>query len=372
MDVMVVGGGPAGAAAAIELARGGRRVSLMEKTTQAHDKVCGEFLSAEAIEDLRALGVDLSEAVRIDRVRLAGGVGVREMRLPFPALSLTRRALDEALLQRAAAAGVGVLCGASVEALTTCADGWSAEIGGGGNRDELRARQVVLATGKHDLRGLPRPAGRQSDLVAFKMYFRLSAVQTAELAGAVELTLFHGGYAGLQLVEGNAANLCCVVRKRRLRALRNGWEALLAEMTRSNRLLRERLTGSEPLLARPLAVSAIPYGFVRREACAGSMWAVGDQAAVIPSFTGDGMSIALHSGRLAAERMLAGEDAVRYQRLLHAQVRRQVRVATLLSRGLVSQPAQAVLECAARMWPGAIRAVAAGTRVRAEAYAPVV
>jgi flavin-dependent dehydrogenase len=368
LDVLVLGGGVAGAGAAIELARAGRRVAVLEKTEQAHDKVCGDFLSAEAIADLGELGVDAAGlgAVAIQKVRLAGSFGVQEVRLPFRALSLTRRRLDEAMLRRAAEAGALVLRGHAVEALARRAEGWSVEVQGPSLRYELTAPQAVLATGKHDLRGLARPAGVQSDLVAFKMYFRLAREQAEELRGAVELGLFRDGYAGLQPVEDGAANLCCVIRKRRLRALGGGWDSVLAAMLRDNALLRRRLAGAEPLLGRPLAVSAIPYGFVRREAPGEGLWAVGDQAAVIPSFTGDGISLALHSGRLAAGMLCGGESAMEYQRRLHAQVKRQVSLATVVSRGLVTRPQRAVLESAAWMWPGALRAVAAGTRLAAK------
>lgn len=368
LEVLVLGGGVAGAAAAIELARAGRRVAVLEKTAQAHDKVCGEFLSAEAMDDLRGLGVAAEElgAVALTRVRLAGGLGVREARLPFAASSLTRRRLDEAMLRRAAEAGALVLRGYTVESLVRRAGGWSVELAGPSRRYALEAPDVVMATGKHDLRGLPRPLGAQSDLVAFKMYFRLAPEQAAAIQSAVELVLFREGYAGLQPVEAGTANLCCVVRKSRLRELDGGWEALLASMLCDSAHLRGRLEGAEPLLARALAVGSIPYGFVRREALSEGLWAVGDQAAVIPSFTGDGMSLALHSGRLAARMICSGEGAMAYQRRLHAQVSRQVALATVLSRGLVAQPQRAALELAAWAWPGALRMVAAGTRLAAE------
>jgi flavin-dependent dehydrogenase len=340
---------------------------MVEKTAHAHDKVCGEFLSADTMESLRVLGVDLTAlgAPKIENVRLAGRFGASEARLPFAAMSLSRRVLDEALLCRAEDAGARVLRGLAVERLEREADGWHARLAGAGGSETMRARQVVLATGKHDLRGLPRPPGVQSDLVAFKMYFRLGAAQAVALERYVELLPFDGGYAGLMMVGDGAANLCCVVRKRRLQTISGGWEGVLTLMARTNRLLRERMEGAEALLEHPLAASGIPYGFVRREAIAGAMWAVGDQAAVIPSFTGDGMAMALHSGRMAARMLLAGESAEAYQRRLHAQVRRQVGLATVLSRGLVAQPQCAVLECAAGLWPGALRVVATGTRLAA-------
>jgi menaquinone-9 beta-reductase len=367
-DVLVLGGGPAGAASAIELARAGLKVAVIERSMHAHDKVCGEFLSSEAIDDLKELGVDPMAlgAIPIHTVRLAGMSGVSAVRLPFAALSLTRRTLDEALLQHAAGAGACVLRGHSAESLLRQSDRWTVRITGPERNCNLEAAQVVLATGKHDLRGSPRPAGIQGDLVAFKMYLRLVDAQVAALRGCIELILFQEGYAGLQMEERGTANLCWVVRKRRLRDLGGRWELLMNAMQLENPHLRMRFRAAEPLLDRPLAVNPIPYGFIREEASDECLWAVGDQAAVIPSFTGDGIALALHSARLAARMLIADEPAGLYQQIFARRVKRQMQVATLLSHSLVKQPQRSLLEIAARLWPGGMRAIASSTRLTLE------
>jgi len=385
-EVLVAGGGLAGSAAAIALARGGRDVVLVEREARPQHKVCGEFLSREALAYLRALGVDVEAlgAVPITAVRLAraDGVGERgglsdyvprpkirtwgtptiEAWLPFRAMSLTRLRLDEELLRLAVEAGVQVVRGRSVERVEADGGGWCVRLNGRENATAT-TNAVFLATGKHDLRGWARPAGRQNDLVAFKMYWRLDAAQAAALDGHVELILYCGGYAGLQPVEEGAANLCCLIERGELQRLGGRWEKLLAAMLAQSAHLRERLEGAEALLERPLAVSAIPYGLVRERA--EGLWRLGDQAAVIPSFTGDGMSIALHTGLLAARMYLGGESAESFQRRAHGELSRQVGLATWLSRGLVEHPA--LLSAAARIWPGALQWVAAGTRISARA-----
>ena len=366
-DLLVVGGGLAGAAVAIPLAEAGWRVTIVEREIGPHDKVCGEFLSQEAMLYLRALGVDAAAlgAVPIDRVRLAGRRHEAVVDLPFAASSLSRLVLDEALLARAAAAGVRLLRGRRVQALEPAPTGFLARLDDG---TSLTGTQAALATGKHDLRGHRRPPGRQNDLVGFKSHFRLTPAQTQALAGHVELLLFADGYAGLEPIEGGLANLCLVVRQARLTTLGGAWPALLDHVTRAVPLLGRRLDGAVGLHERPLAIATIPYGFVATAATARpGLWRLGDQAAVIPSFCGDGMSIALHSARLAADHLLAGHSSAAFQARLAADVGRQVRRATLLSHALVHPSAQGGLLRAARLLPGLMRLVAGATRVPAPA-----
>lgn len=360
-EVLILGGGVAGCAAAIGLARRGQQVTLIEREPTPRHKVCGEFLSGEALEDLHALGIDVASlgAVRIEHVRLAAARRAAEAPLPFPAASLTRKALDTALLAAAVEAGVRVEAGRSVQSLQRTAAGtWQAELDGGSCRE---AATVFLATGKHDLRGHARPKDPQQ-WVAFKMYFRLSAAQTADLADASELMLYPGGYGGIQPVEDGIANLCCVVQRRFLERGGRRWENFLATMQEDCPHLAMRLKGAEPLLARPIAVSHIPYGYIRRTTEAG-LYCVGDQAAVIPSFTGDGISIALHTARCATAAYLSGEPAPVFQAKLRSALLPQMRLAEFAAGGLNNAAARAVLPFCLRVWPGVMRVTARLTRV---------
>jgi flavin-dependent dehydrogenase len=356
-EVLVIGGGLAGSAAAISLARAGRDVTLIERESAPSHKVCGEFLSVEAIGSLTALGIapETLGAVSLSRVRLAGAGAVP---LPFAAMSLTRRRLDEELLRLAQNAGVQLIRGCRVRTLDRVGDSWSATLETGST---IQATTAFLATGKHDMLARARPRGKQSNLVAFKMYWELSPQQSAALAGSVELMLYRGGYAGLQPVEDGAANLCCLIERAALQRLGGRWDNLLSAMQADSPLLRQRLQAAQPLLAKPLALSHIPYGYVRPST--GGLWILGDQAAVIPSFTGDGMSIALHSGRLASSMFLRGETAQHYQHRLHQELTPQVRLATAISRALLWQPSRAAMVAAVKIWPSLLRTVAQRTRI---------
>lgn len=356
--MLVLGGGLAGAAAAIQLARAGVPVTLLERERTAQHKVCGEFLSGEALAYLRQLGAELPalQAVPLTSVRIAGRAGCTERALPFPAMSLTRRCLDSHLLSLAEQAGVDVRRGCSAEHLEGCGDGYCVTLANG---QQLLSKDVFLATGKHDLRGHPRAAGQQPGLIAFKMYWRLQPAERQSLGAAVELVTYNGGYAGLQPVEGDCANLCCLVQGNTLRRLGKGWPALLTHMLQASPHLRQRLANAHPLLDRPLTIASLPYGFVRQRS--GGIWYLGDQAAVIPSFTGDGMSLALHTGMQAAHHYLRECSADTYQQTLAAQVGRQVSAATVISRALVRMPHASLW--VPRLWPGAIDCIARQTRI---------
>jgi flavin-dependent dehydrogenase len=364
-DVAIIGGGPAGAALAIELGRGGRDVLLIEREAGPHDKVCGEFLSHEALESLAALGVDTEAlgAVPIRMLSLAAGERTVDTTLPFPASSLSRHMLDEALLTRAAAEGTRLLRGEPVVEIRREGDGWRLRLRNGA---QVAAAKLVLATGKHDLRGVGRPPGKQADLIGFKMYFRLGTDQAAAIEQRIVLALFAGGYAGLQPVENDRANLCLVVRRSRFAELGHDWVRLLAAISHEVPSFGERLAGAEAAWPRPLAVAGIPYGFVAQPDEA-EIWRLGDQAAVIPSFSGDGMSIALHSARRAASGLLRGGTPTAYIERLRRDVGSQVARATVVSRLFLNPRAQNLLLVAAGLAPRLLGEAARATRVPRQA-----
>ncbi len=360
-EVLILGGGVAGCAASIQLARKGRSVTLVEREPTPRHKVCGEFLSGEALEDLDALGIDVASlgAVPIDHVRLAAARRAAEAPLPFPAASLTRKALDTALIAEAIGAGVRVECGRSVQGLArTTGNVWQAKLDDGTTR---QAPTVFLATGKHDLRGHARPKDPQR-WIAFKMYFRLAPAQAAEIAHASELMLYPGGYGGIQPVQGGIANLCCVVQQRYLTTSGNRWENFLDKMQRECPHLAMRLAGAEALLDKPIAITHIPYGYIRRTSEDG-LYCIGDQAAVIPSFTGDGISVALHTARCAVGAYVTGEPAPVFQTKLRSGLQAQMRLAEIAADGMNNSLARAVLPFCLRVWPGVMSVTAKLTRV---------
>jgi flavin-dependent dehydrogenase len=358
---LIIGGGPAGAAAALRLARAGVPVTLLERTTGPHDKVCGDFLSGPALSALGALGIDAAAlgGAPVRRVRLVADSRVTEAALPFPARGLSRRALDEALLAAAAAAGARVWRGEAARGLRAAGREFILERNG----EAWRGETVLLATGKHDLRGAARPA-RGHGAVGLKTYLALAPDQAAQLGDAVELVLLPGGYAGLQRIEDGRTVLCVMLSRQAARTVSASWDALRGRLAAEAPHLARRLAAAIPFAARPLAVAGVPYGHLHapEPGAAPGLFRLGDQAAVIPSLAGDGVAIALASAALAARAVLAGEPAEAYHRRLRAALDRPMRAAMLAHRAARARGAQDWLVRACRLWPGLIGFTATRTR----------
>ena len=359
--IVVAGGGAAGGAAACLLGLAGRRVLVLEREREAHDKVCGEFLSHEAQAVLNRAGIDPGAmgAAPIRAVRLVHGSRLAESALPFTAHGLSRRVLDEALLARAAALGAEVVRG---QAVREAGPGRRLVMDGG----TVEPNTLFLATGKHDLRGARRNPGRPPEpLVGFKTHLMLAPPARLALRGVVEIVLFRGGYAGLQLIERDRANLCLLVRRERLAEAGGSWAGLRESLCGESRHLAARLAGASELFDRPLTISRVPYGFLHRPGPGDpdGVFRMGDQAAVIPSFCGDGVAIALHSAQRAVTAFLGGQSSAEYHAGLRRDLRGQIARAGRLYA--VGRRVPGVMVAAARVWPGLLGRAASATRIAA-------
>jgi menaquinone-9 beta-reductase len=354
---IVIGAGPAGSAVAQLLARAGHPPLLLERSASVRPRLCGEFISGEAAASLAALGVDVVKlgGQPTHRLRLACGSQLVEAELPFTAYGLSRGVLDAALQERAQAAGVLLWRGAraGVRQLAA-ADGRAHRLHittTEGMALELPARTLLLACGKTDIAALQRRPRREPEpLIGLQLHLRLLPQQMRALRGHVEVMLFDSGYGGLQPVEGDRANLCLLLR-RGPQGVR--LPALLQALGHECPLLAQRLQGASGEDASPRSIFRVPYGYLHRASTRDPprLWRLGDQAAVIPSFTGDGVAIALHSAAVAAQELLAGATAQHYHQRLRRELLAQMIRAQLLYELGRHRPLRGVLLPLLRRWP---------------------
>lgn len=358
MDAIAAGGGLAGTAFAIELARAGAQVMIIERTAGPHHKVCGDFLSGEAKALLCHLGLN-PEALGGSPIRtlsLADRASEARAPLPFDAIGLSRFRLDEALLEAAAARGVTLLRGTAVEGI----DDHGNEVVVRTSHGPHRARVAALASGKHNIRGIARPPG---PMVGFKMHLTPPPAARASLEGLVRLVAFPGGYAGLCLIENGVLSIAWNIQSAMLHSVGASWNEQCAHIARASDLFGDLVSGAQPLWTKPLAISGLPYGFLRTAAISPSIYPVGDQLAVIPSFAGDGTSLALASGISAARAFLQGEDACAFQRRLVAGHRTQFRLVGALDRVIARPLLRRFAISIAKRVPNVVTKLAGKTRL---------
>lgn len=352
---LIIGGGPAGAAAGIALAKAGIQPRLIERLDAPGDAICGGFLSWRTLDRMAALGMDPAVLGGHPVTHMALYVGGTEhmARLPALAMGVSRRRLDAALLDRAQADGVTVERGTTVRVLgqtdITLHDG-----------ETIPWHSLFLATGKSDLRGVSRPRGAGND-PELGLRLRLAPSSTlARLVGnRIELHLFDRGYIGLVCQEDGSVNACMAVRKSRLTEAGGDPAGLFVRLADEMPALAARLIDM-PKNPQIDAIGNVPYGWRAQDTRVG-LFRLGDQAAVIPSVAGEGIGIALASAESAVDHWLAlGPDgAMPHQRSFAQRVARPVALAGFL-KTLGHRPA---LARALTALPGAANLVARLTRV---------
>jgi len=357
-DPLIIGAGPAGCAAAISLARGGASVVVIDRDDVPGDPLCGGFLSWRTLAQLRDLGVDAEKlgGHRVDRLRIFAGGQMAEIPLPHAALGLSRHALDTALRASAQAAGAEFV----QDTISELRDGVAIS-----RSREWTAETIFLASGKRDLRGAKRPPVSSDPALGLRLRLPPTPARGEMLAGAIELHLFRGGYAGIVLQEGGTANICLALRKSALLRAGNSRAALLSSLADASPAFAARL-GEDWRDLRINTISAVPYGWIARTTAPG-LFRLGDQAAVIPSLAGEGIGIALASGQMAASHWLAGGAAAApgYQRAFAAAAKPPVRWGRTI-RHLIESPLGAQLAVlAGTMAPVLVTALAERTRIPA-------
>jgi flavin-dependent dehydrogenase len=328
-DLLVIGAGPAGAAAAITAARAGMKVALLEKGSFPRHRVCGEFVSPESLALLRdLLGGHASlfdAAPRLTSARIFADDQIATAPVDPAAASIRRYEMDAALWRAGQDAGADCRAQAPVRSITRTADGFAVSTGSA----SLHARVVIDATGRwSNLRAESQPLPPGPRWIGIKQHFAEDAPPLS-----TDLYFFEGGYCGVQPVARGRINVCAMVRADVATSLPQVMAQHPALWRRSRTW--EPLTEMAPITTSPLV-------FRKNEPVRAGILQVGDAAGFIDPFVGDGISLALRSGTLAAECVLrktnaeasAAEYAAMYREQLGGPFRMasRIRVLTAMPR----------------------------------------
>jgi geranylgeranyl reductase family protein len=314
-DLLVIGGGPAGAAAALRAARAGVRVMLFEKGPHGRDKVCGDGLTPRAVAALNALDVPIADAHRIDGLRMIAGKTTRELswpttdRFPNHGAVWPRRRFDTFLIDAAIAAGAEVRF--DCEALPVL-DGdrvvGVSVVGASGGSETFTAPFTILATGAQGAAAKMLGAERDPDEpfgLAIRAYATTPRHAERHLEACLSLRDEHGtpvpGYGwmfpagdGTVNIGVGALSTMQGFKKLNLNTLLDQYAAIVREPW-----------GLGEYIEKPRAWR-LPMSCVRRH---GPGWvAVGDAAGFVNPMNGEGIDYGLESGMLAADLFLADLD----------------------------------------------------------------
>lgn len=363
-DVAIVGGGPAGSTAAILLARAGFGVCVIERRSFPRETLCGEFLSREVTDIVDDLGLqEKFHALRpnpLTSFRLFLGPGRSfTSDLGFSAYGLKRGAFDAMLLEGAREAGVSIAQPATVRQIERHETSYRILAAVPEGEIALTASWVIGAYGKRALAGRPsepeahRPRSPFNGVKFHVPRSRLSAVPERE----IQVFAGDGIYCGLNAVNDDAVTLCFLERRR---AGDPPPRHRLIELVSANSAFAGVIGPEFETLLEGLPVyGTANIDFTRKPLVQNGVFMVGDAAQVIAPVAGDGIGVAMQSGKVLSELLAEGRRnrltsemlQRRYLEAWHALFRRRMKTARGVQRLLLSSGGRTLGAAALILFP---------------------
>jgi menaquinone-9 beta-reductase len=298
-DVAIIGGGLSGLAASIELAKAGHSVVLFEKEKYPFHRVCGEYVSLESWDFLRSLGLPLEQMSLplIDTLLLTAPNG-RAFRttLPLGGFGISRFELDSRLASIARENGVHVMEETKIDEVEFVGT-FQLQV----KSKTIQSRTCCAAYGKRsnlDIKWertfLKAVNKRLDNYIGVKYHIKTNWEEKV-----IALHNFENGYCGISKIERDEYCLCYMTKAENLKKCNNDIQQLEERVLWRNEHLKRIFQHSEKCESFPVTISQI--NFSRKTQVEDHVLMLGDSAGMITPLCGNGMSIALHTGKIASE-----------------------------------------------------------------------
>jgi len=297
-DIIIIGGGLAGLCNAIHLSKFGKKVLLIEKNEYPKHKVCGEYISNEALPYLKFLEIHPFDfgAVKIENFQLSTTKNkLISVKLPLGGFGISRYQFDFILSEKAKENGVIILQD-SVLNVDFNNDVFTVETK---KNKSFNSKICIGAFGKRSLLDVKMERDfiqKKSPYLGVKIHVKGNFPEDL-----VALHNFKGGYCGVSKVENNVINLCYITNFSAFKRFKN-IDDFQEKVVFENKFLKEMFQSSIPIWEQPLSISQI--SFETKKPVENHIIMCGDAAGMIHPLCGNGMSMAIQSAQIASKLIL--------------------------------------------------------------------
>jgi len=296
-EILIIGGGLAGLTAALHLNKLGLNVTLIEKDTYPHHKVCGEYISNEVLPYFKWLGLDiesLNPTFISDLVFTSLSGKSIQTKLPLGGFGLSRYTIDHYLYTELIKKNVQVVNDRVVQ-INFANNQFLVETA----NHHFTASYVIGAYGKRsaiDVKLNRNFINKQSPYLAVKAHYKADFA-----SNIVSLHNFEGGYCGISKVENDRLNVCYLANYESFKKHKN-ITAYQENVLYKNKYLKAILENAESMFDAPLTISQV--SFAAKEPVYNHILMIGDTAGLIHPLCGNGMAMAIHSAKIVSELLL--------------------------------------------------------------------
>lgn len=301
-DVALIGAGLAGLTMSIQLARAGYRVILFEKEQFPFHRVCGEYISLESASFLREMGIEagVMSLPLIHRLEVSAPNGrLLKHRLDLGGMGISRFLLDTLLADIARREGVILMEKTKVQEVVYDLDGFQITTAAGVYRSRLAAGSFGKRSNldlKFNRRFIRQKASGLNNYIGVKYHIRYDHPRDT-----IVLHNFSDGYCGMSAIEDGKSCLCYLTTAANLEKTGKSIQQMEKEILSANPFLRSIFRDAEFLMQEPVVISQV--SFARKTLIENHMPMVGDAAGMITPLCGNGMSMAMHAGKILAGLM---------------------------------------------------------------------